>query len=160
MPVNIPESVFTKYFDVVDSTFTIFGVDCTLIYIDKIEEISNTYDNIPDNRSINPNRRRTDQFKREDKTYREVEKTENIRLKVYWDSKNWVNVNHHNIALPDNSIQTIFFATDLNKIKRAKELIVHNNIKDNQEMRFARAGEPYPMGLRQTRYFCCFWTRS
>ena len=40
MPVTIPESVFTKYYDVIDSTFTIFGVTCQLVYIEKVEEIS------------------------------------------------------------------------------------------------------------------------
>ena len=46
MPVTIPESVFTKYYDVIDSTFTIFGVTCQLVYIEKVEEIS-TDDAIP-----------------------------------------------------------------------------------------------------------------
>lgn len=159
MPINVPESVFEKYYDVIDSTFTIFGVVCQLVYIDQVEEISNTYDNIAPNKSINVHRRRPEQFSRENKTYREVEKTEDIKIKVYWDNKNWVKVGG-NLVLPDNAIQTIFFATDLPKINRAKELIVHKNIKDLQEMRFKKIGEPFPMGLRQNRYFGCFWERS
>ena len=35
MPVNIPESVFDKYYDVIDSTFDIFGVTCQLVFIEK-----------------------------------------------------------------------------------------------------------------------------
>lgn len=35
MPVNIPQSVFDKYFDVIDSTFDIFGVTCQLVSIEK-----------------------------------------------------------------------------------------------------------------------------
>jgi len=61
---------------------------------------------------------------------------------------------------PGNSIQTIFYATDLPKIIRAKELIVHKDIKDYKEMRFKISGEPFPMGLKQSRYFGCFWERS
>ena len=80
-------------------------------------------------------------------------------MKVYWDSKNWVKVGG-DIKVPDNSIQTIFLATDLDKIKRAKEIIVHKDIKASQEMRFKRSGEPFPMGLRKNRYFGCFWERS
>jgi len=159
MPISVPESVFEKYYDVIDSTFTIFGVTCQLVYIDKVEEISNTYDNIPLNKSINVHRKRPDQFSRENKVYREVEKTENIKIKVYWDNKSWIKP-AGNLVLPDNSIQTIFFATDLPKINRAKELIVHKDIKDLQEMRFKKFGEPFPMGLRQTRYFGCFWERA
>lgn len=157
MPISVPESVFDKYYDVIDSTFTIFGVTCQLVYVETVEEISNTYNNIPDNRSINAHRRSQDQYARENKVFKEVEKLEDIKLKVYWDSKSWVKVGG-NIVIPDNAIQTIFFATDLPKINRAKEIIVHKGIKDLQEMRFKKFGEPFPMGLRQNRYFGCFWS--
>lgn len=160
MPINVPESVFDKYFDVIDSTFNIFGVDCKLVYIDKVEVIDNSYDNIPVNPSIRPGRRNNDHYKREDKTYKSVEAFDDIKLKVYWDSRSWVNVDRSNLKLPDNSIQTIFFATDLNKINRAKQIIVHDAIRTQQEMRFEKYGEPFPMGLRQKRYFGCFWTRA
>jgi hypothetical protein len=159
MPVSIPESVFDKYYDVVDSTFTIFGVTCQLVYVETVEEISNTYDNIPENRSVNAQRRRQGTYKRQDKVIKQVEKTEDIKLKVYWDSRSFIKPGG-NIVVPDNSIQTIFFASDMGKIVRAKELIVHKDIKDKKEMRFQRAGEPFPMGLRQNRYFGCFWERA
>ena len=159
MPVNIPQTVFDKYFDVVDSTFTIFGVTCQLVYIEKVEEISDTFDNIPENRSINSHRRNQPQYKRQNKVIKEVEKLEDILIKVYWDSKSWTKVGG-DMVIPDGSIQTIFFATDLDKIMRAKELIVHKDIKDLREMRFKKHGEPFPMGLKQNRYFGCFWERS
>jgi hypothetical protein len=57
MPISIPQSVFDKYYDVVDSTFNIFGVTCQLVYIDKVEEISNSYNNLSSNHSVNANRR-------------------------------------------------------------------------------------------------------
>ena len=159
MPVVIPESVFDKYYDVIDSTFTIFGVTCQLVYVDKIEEIANTFDNIPTNKSINPGRRGQPQYIRQDKVFQEVEKTEDILIKVYWEKTEWFKAGG-DIVVPENAIQTIFFATDLSKIKRAKELIVHKGIKAQQEMRFTRSGEPFPMGLRKNRYFGCFWERS
>ena len=158
MPVNIPESVFTKYYDVVDSTFNIFGVTCQLVYIEKVEEISNSYNNIPSNHSVNAHRRPQDNYKRQNKVFRDVEKTEDIKIKVYWDSKSWTKT--AGIVVPENAIQTIFYATDLPKIVRAKELIVHKDIKDYKEMRFKMSGEPFPMGQRQNRYFGCFWERT
>lgn len=159
MPINIPDSVFAKYFDVVDSTFNIFGVICQLVYIEKVEEISNTYNNIPENRSINSRRVSQPEYKRQDKVFREIEKTEDIKIKVYWDSKSWIKVGG-DLVIPDGSIQTIFFATDLPKIMRAKELIVHKDIKELREMRYKKFGEPFPMGLKQNRYFSCFWERA
>ena len=159
MPINIPQSVFDKYYDVVGSTFTIFGVTCQLVYIEKVEEISNIFDNIPGNPSINAHRRKQPQYKRQNKVIREVEKLEDINIKIYWDSKSWIKVGS-DMVIPDNSIQTIFYATDLHKIMRAKELIAHKGIKDLIEMRFKKLGEPFPMGLKQERYFGCFWERS
>lgn len=160
MPVIIPESVFDKYYDVVDSTFDIFGVTCQLVYHQRIEEISNTFDNIPESRSINAHRRHgNDLYKQQNKNYEEVEQLEDIKLKVYWDHKSFVKVSA-SLVVPDNSIQTIFFATDLGKITRAKELIVHKGIKDKIEIKFQKFGEPFPLGLRQDRYFGCFWERA
>lgn len=160
MPITIPESVFQKYYDVIDSTITnIFGIDCTLVFVEKIEEISNTFDNIPSNKSINAHRQNVGDYVRENRAFKEVEKIETIRLKVYWDSKSWVKLGG-DITVPDNSIQTIFFATDLDRVMRAKYLLVHQTIADKREYRFVKHGEPFPMGLRQNRYFGCFWQRS
>jgi|TARA_B100000085_G_scaffold270686_1_gene283354 hypothetical protein len=157
MPITIPQSVFDKYYDVVDSTFNIFGVTCQLVYIEKVEVIDNTYDNIPDNRSINPHRRPGGgNYRRNNKTIKEVEKIEDIKMKVYWDSKNWTKVSDK-IVIPQRGIQTIFFGTDLPKVLNAKEIIVHKTIKDLSEFRFQRSGEPFPMGIGQERYFGCFW---
>ena len=80
MPISIPESVFDKYYDVVDSTFNIFGVTCQLVYVEKVEEISNSYNNIPSNKSINSHRRKQEQYVRQNKVIREVEKTEDIKI--------------------------------------------------------------------------------
>lgn len=160
MPIIVPESVFEKYYDVIDSTFTIFGVDCKLVFTDTVEEDS-TNDNVPVDQSINSHRRNADQWRSGGKNLKQVEKMEDIRLKVYWDNKSFIKpINGPNIVLPDNSIQTIFFLSDLQKINRAKHLIVHNGIIDIQEMRFKKIGEPFPMGLRQNRYAGCFWERA
>jgi hypothetical protein len=158
MAIIVPESVFDKYYDVIDSTFSIFGVDCILVFTDVTEEASSN-DNIPNVPSINVHRRNQDQFKRDNKNLKQTEKFEDIRLKVYWDSKDFIKPTT-NLVLPNNSIQTIFFLSDLQKINRAKELIVHKGIKDIQEMRFKKLGQPFPMGLRQNRYCGCFWEPS
>ena len=161
MPINVPESVFEKYFDVIDSTFTIFGVTCQLVSIDKREEIVYTpTNNIPEVNSINSHRRNTGgTFDRGTKTIKETEVLTDIKLKVYWDSKQWIGVTE-NINIPDGSIQTIGFMSDLKNVLNAKQLIVHKDIKNYKEMRFERIGEHIPLGLRQNRYFACFWKRA
>jgi hypothetical protein len=155
MAINVPESVFSKYYEVIDSTFNIFGVECLLVFTETVEEAT-ANDNVPDVPSINVHRRNQDQYRRDAKTYKQVEKTETIKLKVYWDFKDFIKPSP-SLVLPNNSIQTIFFMSDLQKINRAKELIVHKGIKDTQEMHFKKSGQPFPMGLRQNRYAACFW---
>lgn len=159
MPINVPESVFDKYYDVIDSTFDIFGVNCQLVSIDKVEEIVyNPNNNIPNRNSINNHRRGGGNYDVGTKTIKEVEVLTTIKLKVYWDQKNWVGVTS-NIQVPDGSIQTIGFMRDLPQVLKAKQLIVHQGIKDYKELRFERMGEHIPLGLRQDRYFGCFWKR-
>lgn len=159
MPVTIPESVFDKYFDVVDSTFTIFGVTCQLVLTETVEVDSGGPANVPTNKSVNAHKKKERQFSRNDKIVSQKEVLQDIKLKVYWNKKDWVRL-PSDMVVPDNGIQTIFFATDLKDIMRATSLIVHKDIKDSVEMRFVRSGEPFPMGLRQERYFGCFWERA
>lgn len=159
MAITIPESVFDKYFEVIDSTFDIFGITCQLISIEKKEIIVTTPDdNIPTINTINDHRRGGGDRNRGTKTIKEVEVLTDIKLKVYWSDKEWIKVSQ-NIVVPDADIQTIFYMSDLPKILKAKQLLVHKNIKDYGEMRFERSGEHIPLGLRQTRYAACFWKR-
>ena len=159
MPINVPESVFEKYYDVIDSTFNIFGVTCQLVSVSKVEEIVFTSgNNIPAFNSINAHRLANNHFDRGNKTFKEVETLTDIKLKVYWDSKNWIGISK-GIVVPDGTIQTIGFMSDLPQVLNAKQLIIHKGIKDYKEMRFERSGEHIPLGLRQVRYFACFWRR-
>jgi hypothetical protein len=159
MPINVPQSVFDKYFDVIDSTFNIFGVTCQLVSIQKVEKIVyNPNNNIPDRNTINDHRRGGGDRNRGTVTIVETEVLTDIKLKVYWDSKQWIGITK-DIVVPDGTIQTIGLMTDLPDVLKAKELIVHKGIKEYKEMRFQRQGEHIPMGLKQDRYFACFWKR-
>ena len=159
MPINIPQSVFDKYFDVIDSTFDIFGVICQLVSIEKKEEIiRNPNNNLPINNSVNNHRRNGGDVNIGTKTIIETEVLTDIKLKVYWDEKQFMGVSG-NIVLPAGSIQTIGFMTDLPAVLRAKQLIAHKGIKDYKETRYERIGEPIPMGIKKDRYFICTWKR-
>ena len=57
MAINVPQSVFDKYFEVIDSTFNIFGVTCQLVFIEKVEVESSSFDNFPVHDSISAHRR-------------------------------------------------------------------------------------------------------
>lgn len=160
MSINIPESVFDKYFEAIDYTIERFGVPCQLVSINKVEEIvPNPNNNIPDKNSINAHRVRGGDYERNNKIIREVEVLTNIKLKVYWDQRDWIGV-PKNIVVPDGSIQTVGYMKDLPKILQSKSLIVHKNIKDYKELRYERVGEYSPMGFKYDRYVSCIWRRT
>ena len=84
MPINVPQSVFDKYFDVIDSTFNIFGVTCQLVSIQKKEVIvNNPNNNIPNRNTINDHRRGGGDRDRGTVTIVETEVLTDIKLKVY-----------------------------------------------------------------------------
>ena len=158
MPLNIPQSVFDKYYDVIDSTFDIFGSTCQLVYMEK-QEVIVPDNNLPINNSINDHRRNGGGLRnRSTVTVREVEVLTDIKLKVYWDSKQWVQVTESLVA-PNAAIQTIGFMTDLEKVLSSKSLVIHKDLENAVEMRFDRIGSHIPLGLKQDRYFACFWKR-
>ena len=154
MPLNIPQSVFDKYYDIIDSTFDIFGVTCQLVTVEKKEFIIDN--NLPPVNTIN--NRRGGGNTNTQKIVKEVETLFDIQLKVYWDQKEWIGVTD-NIQVPNSAIQTIGMMSDLNKVLKAKHLIVHKGIKDIKEIRFIRHGEHIPLGIKSERYFGCMWKR-
>ena len=64
------------------------------------------------------------------------------------------------MQVPDSAIQVVGKMSDLASVLRAKELIVHKDIKDKKELRFIPDGEFIPLGLKQARYFGMIWKRS
>lgn len=157
MTIKIPASVFKKYYEVVDSTFDIFGVTCQLTYIEKVEQIDNSFDNIPEVRSIGQHKHPTNQFSTDGSNFQEVEVKEDVVMKVYWDAKQFTMVGG-NIILPDGAIQTIFQKKDLARVLRCKTLLVHKGIEEIQ-YEFVKFKEPFPMGIKLDHYFGCFWER-
>ena len=165
MAINIPSSVFNTYNEAV----LLFTRTATLVYPEKKEDCPNCIIDNMAGRSRSVSRYQAGgpyPFERGmpcpycgSKGYKAIESTDDITLRIYWDRKFWVSTDFK-IDVPDGGIQTISYMTDLPKILRAKELIVHKDIEDYGEIRFKRTGEYYPMGLKQNRYVACFWERA
>lgn len=160
MSINIPQSVFDKYNEGIDYTIEAFGVTCQLVSINKVEVIdpAPVNNNIPEKNSINAHRVRGGDYERQNKIIKEVEVLIPVKLKVYADPKTWINV-AGNIAVPDGTIQTVGYMSDLPKILQAKAMIVHDAIQGYKELRYQRMGEYAPTGFKLDRYFSCFWKR-
>lgn len=160
MSINIPQSVFDKYNEGIDYTIEAFGVTCQLVSINKVEVVdpAPVNNNIPEKNSINAHRVRGGDYERQNKIIKEVEVLIPVKLKVYADPKTWINV-AGNIAVPDGTIQTVGYMSDLPKILQAKAMIVHDAIQGYKELRYQRMGEYTPTGFKLDRYFSCFWKR-
>ncbi len=167
MAITIPSGVFTKYNELGDAMISNFGVRCTLVYPEKRDECTNCT-------LVGFGGRSTSIYKAggplaftngmvcplcEGRGFKITENTEKIRLRVYWNRKDWVDVGFQ-VDVPDNIIQTIGYMTDMPKIDKSKNLIVHETISGYGTMRFTRQGDSYPHGFKQDRYVVTFWSRS
>lgn len=86
-----------------------------------------------------------------------VETTENIKLMVIWDYKQFINLN--TVNNPEGKIQTVGFAKDAPKIKRAKDIIVATDLAAVATHRFNRISEPQPCGFGTNSFIECLWER-
>jgi len=160
MSFIIPQAVFDKYNEGIDYTIEAFGVTCQLVSINKVETIENISpdNNVPEKNSINAHRVRGGDYERQHKIIKEIELTTPIKLKVYYNPKSWINVGG-NITVPDGTIQTVGYISDLNKILQSKALIAHESINEIKPIRYERLSEPATFGFKQDRYFSCLWKR-
>ena len=167
MGINIPDSLFNKYNDVVDVMISRFGVKCTLVYPPKRERCGNCITQTMGRRSANVYRPGGPvPFSRGmicplcgGNGFRDIENTEEITLRVYWRMKDWIDVGFQ-VDVQDGFIQTIGYMSDLPKINKAKEIIVNKDIQKYETLRFSRASEGFPQGFKQNRFVVCHWKRS
>jgi len=158
--VTIPSGIFTKYTEFADAMLASsgFGASCKLVYTEKIQVIDQTVPNLKQRKVMNlQNTSANSGFKRGETSFKTVENTEDITLRVYWDKKDFKKFG--NIEVPDGSVMTIGSYADLAKINRANALLINTDKTGNVEWRFTRASEPTLHGL-SNNYFMCFWGRS
>jgi hypothetical protein len=158
--VTIPSGVFTKYAEFADAMLASsgFGVSCKLVYTEKIQTIDQTVPNLKQRKVMNLQDTSPDSgFKRGNNSFKTVESSENIILRVYWDKKDFQKFG--NIQVPEGSVMTIGSYSDLMKINKAKALLINTDRTGNIEWRFTKSSEPTLHGL-DNDYFMCFWSRS
>lgn len=160
MAFSIPSGVFTKYAEAADAMLASsgFGLSCTLVYTEKIENIDDSIPNFKRKKrmhlqNIAPN----GGFKREDDRFRTVETTESITLRVYWDKKDFKKFG--NIQAPDGSVMTIGQYSDMIKIQKASALLINTDRTGHKDWKFTKSSEPTIHGL-DNNYFMCFWSRA
>jgi hypothetical protein len=163
---TIPEELYDEHEWCVDGMIASFGNNCQLVYPPK--------DTQCDNCKIDPiSGRSTDIYNgtgpipfndfslcpKCNGSGRLLDsQTEIIKLRVYWNPKNWISIGT-TIQIPDGSVQVIGYLTDLPKLERAKEIILNSDTSAIKTLRTVLQGEPQLWGFRQTRYFVAFLKR-
>lgn len=86
--------------------------------------------------------------------YKETESTDTIRLRIYWNRKDWIRITD-NIGVGDADIMVIGYMSDLPKIKKSIEIIL---VSDNNESEYRAtlSGKPSPWGFGRNRYFIAY----
>jgi len=81
-----------------------------------------------------------------------------IQLVPLWNYKDWVGWDTRDkTRSPNGYVQTISGMDTITKIKRAKEIIINNDIAAYSNHRFTRDGEPTPVGLGTDAYIFTMW---
>ncbi len=169
MAINIPSGVF----DVYNEAILLFTRTSTLIYPEKKEDCPNCIMSTMGtrNRSMSiyqaggpyPFDRGMPCPYCGGKGYKAVESSDDITLRIYWDRKSWVKTGAE-IAIPDGSIQTIAYMTDLEKIEKCKYMVPNYDGIQNYDTsaKYEKNGISFPQGFKQNaiKYVVTFWTRA
>jgi len=163
---NIPDDLLDKHEWVSDFFIDSLGKDCTLVYPPKIEPCPNCY--------IDPRTRRSNNRYKAGgpKSFpngticpwcggagqSKKEETEDLKLRVYWTPKDWVNLNIE-LDAPESSAQVIGYMKDLPKFEKAQYILLNKDIQGYTRLTCQRTGEAIPWGFRQNRYFIQFVQR-
>lgn len=89
--------------------------------------------------------------------YKESEVTDSIRLRIYWNKKNWILGGAGVIG--SASVQVIGYISDLPKLIRADSVIL---VSENHESEttYRISGEPFYHGFGKNRYFVTYLERA
>ena len=159
MAFSIPSGVFTKYAEIADAMLAAsgFGTTCKLVYVDKIETMSDTVPDVKRKKMMNVQGMGTPTgFKRGTVQFKTVETSENIVLRTYWSQKDFQKIG--NVTLPDGSVMCIGNYSDLQKIYKASFLEIETEKSNHKPWRFDKAAEPMIYGLNNN-YLISYWKR-
>jgi hypothetical protein len=164
----IPDELFNDYYTVVDELINnnFIGKDCTVYYPPTRTECPNcTVVKLASGSS--------NQYKTggpvpftvgmcpycAGEGYQETHPTDSIRLRIYWNKRDWAKVAPQ-LQVPDAQAMTIGFLADMDKCLRSQYIRLVDEQGHLMIYRFTLAGEPSPHGFGKSRYFIAYWKRD
>jgi hypothetical protein len=88
-----------------------------------------------------------------------TEVTEPIRLRVYWQPKDWIDIGIK-IDNPDQTAMTIGYMVDLPKVEKAQCILLEKKMATVRKYKCKRKGEAAPWGFHHDRYFIQYMERT
>lgn len=159
----VPQSVFRKYEEFVQHFLDDFGITCKLVYSDRVQTVNESLSPLRQKKTMNlvgfP-----ESFSRAEDAYKSVETTEEIILRVYWGTSDYISDNESyekvgNLLVPMGTVVCYGLIKDLNKLERANKLIIYSSFTtDHREWALEKTSEPIPHGLTKTEVVS-FWKR-
>lgn len=89
--------------------------------------------------------------------YKDSEVTGSIRLRIYWNKKNWITGQPAQIS--DAVVQVIGYTVDLPKLLRADSILLVSEQKE-LEQSYRITGDPFYHGFGKNRYFVAYLGRA
>lgn len=157
--ITIPSGVFSKYAEAADAMLALsgFGTQCKLVFANKIEVVNNV-PSIKKKKTLGlQHSNSVDGFNRGETSYRTVETTEDIVLRVYWDKKTFEK--YAGIDFPNGGVMTIGAYADLDNVDRASFLLINTDKTGHVEWKFEKVAESRIHGLNKN-YIMSFWKRT
>ena len=166
MTISVPDTLWEKYYEACDFFIdnNYIGKACTLVYPPiktscahcSTTHVGGTSTNVYVHGGPAP-------FSYSDcpmcggNGYREEESTDTIRLRIYWERRNWIKVSE--IHVPDAEVQIIGYMSDLKKLRQADSIRLINDVQQ-ATWNMMLACEPFPWGFGKNRYFVAFLKRE
>lgn len=155
------------YSDALDDMFDLRAKNCRLIYKPKMENCSNCVADPIGKKSSNrylhggpipfPNGSICPLCNGTSK--KAIAQEENIRLAIEWSPARFVKP-LPNLVIPDGSIQTKGYVSDIPKIKRSIEMVAQTPMEPYIRYKFKLLGEPVDIfNILQNKFFYCLWER-
>lgn len=89
--------------------------------------------------------------------FKDTEVTDSIRLRIYWNKKNWIGGTP--ASIPQADVQVIGKISDLPKLLQADSIQLVSEGK-SVEQSYRLAGEPFYHGFGKNRYFMAYLNRT
>lgn len=166
MTLTVPSALFDKYYEAANWMLTDdhIGRVCTLIYPPKRTSCTNCVR--PAGSTVNSVYRHGGPAPFNfgacplcgGNGYSEVETTATIRMRVYWNRRDWSTV-ISSIIFPDAEAMGIGYMTDLPNLLKAVEIKLVSQQAQTTK-RYSLAGQPQPHGFGRNTYFIAFFKAS